>query len=233
MATNTILRPEALIRLVSVSKTYPSPAGDLTVLRNINLTLQPGCLTAVVGRSGSGKTTLLNMLAGIDLPTRGEVMIANQVVNQLDEDARALWRGLKVGIVFQFFQLIPTLTVLENVLLPMELVNHRPHGSRVERARSLLEQLEIAPQADQYPALLSGGQQQRAAIARALANDPEVIIADEPTGNLDSRTAAQVFILFRGLAAQGKNVVIVTHDPNLANQADRTIRIEDGQITNN
>ena len=219
-----------LIQLEALTRVYPTPAGPVTVLQDINVNIASGQLAAITGKSGSGKSTLLNLLTGIDRPTSGSVMIGGEAIHDLDEDQRAAWRGRNLGIVFQFFQLIPTLTVLENVLLPMELSGHIPARQRKARALALLEQVDIRAQADKFPMTLSGGQQQRAAIARALANDPGLLVADEPTGNLDSQTAAQVFDLFRQLAAQGKTIVMVTHDRELAARADQVIPLADGKI---
>jgi len=219
-----------LIQLVNLSRVYPTPAGPLTVLHGIDVNIAPGMLVAITGKSGSGKSTLLNLLTGIDQPTSGRVTVGGTAIHELNEDQRAIWRGRNLGIVFQFFQLIPTLTVLENVILPMELSGCIPAAQRKARALALLEQVDIREQANKFPAALSGGQQQRAAIVRALANDPALVVADEPTGNLDSQTAAQVFDLFRSLAAQGKTIVMVTHDRELAAGAGQVITLIDGKI---
>jgi ABC-type lipoprotein export system ATPase subunit len=219
-----------LIQLEALTRVYPTPAGPVTVLQDVNVNIASGQLAAITGKSGSGKSTLLNLLTGIDRPTSGHVVIGGEAIHDLNEDQRAAWRGRNLGIVFQFFQLIPTLTVLENVLLPMELSGSIPARQRKARALALLEQVDIHAQADKFPMTLSGGQQQRAAIARALANDPGLLVADEPTGNLDSQTATQVFDLFCQLAAQGKTVVMVTHDRELAARADQVIPLADGKI---
>ncbi len=219
-----------LIQLENLTRVYPTPAGPLAVLKGIDLSLAPGQLVAITGKSGSGKSTLLNLLTGIDRPTAGRVIIGGAAIHELDEDQRAAWRGQHVGIVFQFFQLIPTLTILENVLLPMELSGYLSAAQRKPRALTLLEQMGIREQAGKFPSALSGGQQQRAAIARALANDPALLVADEPTGNLDSQTAAQVFELFRAQATQGKTVVMVTHDREFALRAGQVITLADGKI---
>jgi putative ABC transport system ATP-binding protein len=187
-------------------------------------------MTAVVGKSGSGKSTVLNLLAGLDQPTSGLVHVAGQPLHELSESALASWRGRHVGVVFQFFQLLPTLTVLENVILAMEFVGAFAAPEREPRARALLDRVGIADQADKLPSRLSGGQQQRAAIARALANDPAILVADEPTGNLDSKTGASVVELFQGLASQGKTIVIVTHDDEIAGRAGRVVRLADGRV---
>lgn len=219
-----------LVCLEGLVKEYPTPAGPLPVLKGINLRIERGRLVAIVGKSGSGKSTLLNLLTGLDRPSRGRVVVAGTAVHELDEDRRAAWRGRNLGIVFQFFQLVPTLTVLENVLLPMELTDLVPARQRLERACGLLEQVGILEQARKFPAALSGGQQQRAAIARALANNPALVVADEPTGNLDAQTAAQVFDLFRALAQRGTTVVMVTHDGDLAAQAQQVVTLVDGRM---
>jgi len=221
---------EPVIDVRAVTKTYPGPAGDLPALRDVDLQVAAGQFLAVVGRSGSGKTTLLNLLAGIDRPTAGAVRIAGTDVHTLREARLAAWRGRTVGLVFQFFQLLPTLTVAENVMLPMDFCGTVAPRKRRPAAMDLLAQVGIAEQADKLPATLSGGQQQRAAIARALANDPPVVLADEPTGNLDSATAAAVLELFTGLARAGKAVVMVTHERDLSGYADRQITLADGRV---
>ena len=187
----------------------------------------------MVGKSGSGKSTLINMITGIDNPTSGEVWVATTPVHRLDQEQLAAWRGKNVGVVFQFFQLLPTLTVMENIVLPMDFCNIFPPRERNARAMSLLEKVGIAEQADKLPANLSGGQQQRAAIARALANDPQILAADEPTGNLDSHTSDAVMQLFADLAAEGKTVVMVTHERDLSRFFTRTIMLSDGSIVSN
>jgi putative ABC transport system ATP-binding protein len=219
-----------MITLSNVSKTYPSAAGGFTALADINLAIAPGEFTVVVGASGSGKSTLLALLAGIDRPTQGTVQIGATAVHTLSERAMSAWRGRNVGIVFQFFQLLPTLTALENVLLPMDFCGTWVSGERRTRALTLLDRLGVADQADKFPSKLSGGQQQRVAIARALANQPAVILADEPTGNLDSRTAAAILQLFRELAREGQTVVMVTHEPGARRLASRTITLSDGRV---
>jgi putative ABC transport system ATP-binding protein len=220
------------VHLRSLVKTYAGSAGEFTAVRDIDLTVASGEMVAVVGKSGSGKSTLLNLVAGIDRPTTGEVWVGGTPVHTLSEDQIATWRGQNVGVVFQFFQLLPTLTVLENVMLPMDFCGTLPIGQREERAMRLLEQVGVADQAGKLPASLSGGQQQRAAIARALANDPPVLVADEPTGNLDSRNATQVLEFFRSLAESGKTVLLVTHEREIAQYSSRIIRLVDGQIVN-
>jgi putative ABC transport system ATP-binding protein len=220
----------ALIRLRGVIKQYETAAGAYTALRGIDLAIDRGEFVAIVGKSGSGKSTLINMITGIDRPTSGEVLVAGASLGGMSEDQLAVWRGRSIGIIFQFFQLLPTLTVAENVMLPMDFCNVGSAGERRARAAELLERMELSEQADKLPAALSGGQQQRVAIARSLANDPPLLVADEPTGNLDSRTADSIFQLFKQLAAQGKTVVMVTHDNDLARRADRAVLVADGQI---
>jgi ABC-type lipoprotein export system ATPase subunit len=223
---------EPLITLRQVHKVYQTAAGGYTALRNIDLAIDQGEFVGVIGRSGSGKSTLINMITGIDRPTSGEVLVGDTPVHTLSENQTARWRGRNLGIVFQFFQLLPTLSVIENVMLPMDFCKTYPLGERRKRALRLLEMTEMADQADKSPAALSGGQQQRVAIARALANDPPIIIADEPTGNLDSRTAENMFRLFENLTAEGKTVVMVTHDSSLARRVTRTVLIVDGEVVN-
>jgi putative ABC transport system ATP-binding protein len=220
----------ALIDLRDVVKTYETGAGDVTVLKGITLRVQPGEFVSVVGPSGSGKSTLLNMITGIDRPTRGEVIVGGEAVHELSENQLARWRGRNVGVVFQFFQLLPTLTILENVILPMDFCNAYKRRERRKRAMNLLEQVGIAGHADKLPSGLSGGEQQRAAIARALANDPELVVADEPTGNLDTATAAELFALFDSLVAQGKTLIVVTHDRSLSVRTERVLHLLDGRL---
>src|ERR1019366_1375739 len=196
-----------MIKLRGLSKIYHTPAGEFAALRNIDLQIAAGEFVAIVGKSGSGKSTLLNLLGGIDFPTSGTVEVGGTAIQGLDQSRLAAWRGRRVGIVFQFFQLLPTLTVAENVMLPMDLCATFARRERRPRALALLERLHIADQADKLPAALSGGQQQRAAIARALANDPALVVADEPTGNLDSATAHEVMGLLAALAREGKTVI--------------------------
>ncbi len=211
-------------------KTYKTEAGDTTVLKNISLQVQAGEFVSVVGPSGSGKSTLLNMITGLDQPTGGEVMACGEAIHTLNENQLARWRGRHVGVIFQFFQLLPTLTILENVMLPMDFGNIYSGRQRKERALHLLEQVGIADQAGKLPPALSGGQQQRAAIARSLSNDPALIVADEPTGNLDTATAKEVFALFEVLVAQGKTLFVVTHDREMSARSQRVIQILDGRI---
>ncbi|MFZ1771380.1 MAG: ABC transporter ATP-binding protein, partial [Caldilinea sp.] len=219
-----------LIALRNVTKSYATPAGEFQALKGIGLEIASGEFVAVIGKSGSGKSTLSNMITGIDRPTAGEVMVAATPVHKLSEGRTAEWRGRNVGVVFQFFQLLPTLTVLENILLPMDFCNMYSTRERKVRAYHLLEQVEMTDHADKLPTALSGGQQQRVAIARSLANDPAIIVADEPTGNLDSRTAAAVFHLFENLVRDGKTILMVTHDEDMAKRVTRTVTIADGRI---
>jgi putative ABC transport system ATP-binding protein len=220
----------AMIALRNVVKQYETAAGAYTALRGIDLTVDRGEFVAIVGKSGSGKSTLINMVTGIDRPTSGGVHVADTDLVKLDEGRLAEWRGRNLGIIFQFFQLLPTLTVAENVMLPMDFCDIGTARQRQSRAEALLERMELLEQANKLPSALSGGQQQRVAIARALANDPGLLIADEPTGNLDSRTAESIFQLFKDLVAQGKTVVMVTHDNDLARRAGRAVVVADGQI---
>jgi putative ABC transport system ATP-binding protein len=219
-----------MIELSNVSKVFPGGQGGFTALQHVDLRLPAGEFIAIVGKSGSGKSTLLNLIAGIDRPTTGEVRVLGTDVHTLDESRLAAWRGRHVGVVFQFFQLLPTLTVAENVMLPMDFCGTlAPRPARV-RALRLLGQMGIANQADKLPSSLSGGEQQRAAIARALANDPAVIVADEPTGNLDSETSQAVLNLLAGLAEEGKSVLMVTHERDLTRFAQRVVTLADGKV---
>jgi putative ABC transport system ATP-binding protein len=221
-----------IIDLHDVNKYYKTAIGDFHALNSIDLQIHPGEFVSIIGKSGSGKSTLLNMITGIDRPTTGEVFVNGQAVHELNENRMARWRGKNLGIVFQFFQLLPTISVIENIMLPMDFCRTYPMREREKRALELLAMVELADHAYKLPTALSGGQQQRVAIARALANDPPVIIADEPTGNLDSRTAESVFAMFNQLVAQGKTIIIVTHDSGLARQTHRTALIVDGEIVN-
>lgn len=222
----------AIIDARGVTKVYSLPAGDFTALHEIDLQVEAGEFLAVVGRSGSGKTTLLNLLAGIDRATTGTVTIDGTDLGTLNESSLARARGKSIGLVFQFFQLLPTLTVLENVMLPMDFAGGSTSAQRRSRALDLLDRVGIVEQADKLPSTLSGGQQQRAAIARALANDPPVLLADEPTGNLDSATADAVLALFASLADSGKAVVMVTHDRDASGFASRLLTLADGRVSN-
>lgn len=199
-------------------------------LKDINLQIRDGEFVGLIGKSGSGKSTLLNMIGGIDRPSSGAVEVGNTSVQDLKENKLAHWRGRTVGFVFQFFQLLPTLTAAENVMLPMDFCKTFPVRERRQRAVSLLERVGVGQQADKLPATLSGGEQQRVAIARALANEPAVVLADEPTGNLDSVTAQAVFDLFREMATAGTTVVIATHEADITRVIDRTLEISDGVL---
>lgn len=218
------------IHLQQVSKWYRSPAGHFDALKSIDLHIGSNQYVAIIGKSGSGKSTLLNMLTGIDHPSQGSVRINSTDVHTLDESKLAKWRGANIGIVFQFFQLIPTLTILENILLAMDFVDIVPRHERKKRAQMLLSQVGILQHAAKLPAALSGGEQQRAAIARALANDPPILVADEPTGNLDSKTGEAVRQLFRDLVKEGKTVIVVTHEAVTSPDYDRIITLSDGAI---
>ena len=220
-----------MIKLQGLSKTYSTPAGDYTALRNIDLQIADGEFVAIIGKSGSGKSTLLNLMGGIDSPTSGMVEIGGTALPRLSQTRLAAWRGRNVGFVFQFFQLLPTLTVAENVMLPMDFCRTYPVRERRKRAMDLLDYVGAAPQANKLPSALSGGEQQRVAIARALANDPPVILADEPTGNLDSMTAGAVLNLFRSMANAGTTVVIATHEADISRVVDRKVELADGGLT--
>jgi putative ABC transport system ATP-binding protein len=218
------------IEVSDLVKTYPLSAGEVVAIDHLSLDIAQGEFVAVVGRSGSGKTTLLNLLAGIDRPTSGTVHAAGADLGSLSESGLAAWRGRNVGLVFQFFQLLPTLTVIENVMLPMDFARKIPVGERRDRAQHLLERVGIGDQADKLPATLSGGQQQRAAIARALANDPPLVLADEPTGNLDSTTAEAVLKLFADLNTEGRTIVVVTHERDIRSIVGREVTLVDGRV---
>lgn len=224
--------PQILIKLHGVEKYFKSAAGDYHALKSIDLEIGRGEFVGIIGRSGSGKSTLINMITGIDRPSSGEVRVGETAVHKLSENQMARWRGRNLGIVFQFFQLLPNLSVIENVMMPMDLCSIYPIWERRKHALELLEMVEMREHAEKLPSALSGGQQQRVAIARALANNPPLIIADEPTGNLDSKTADAMFRLFENLATEGKTVVMVTHDSSLARRVSRTVLIVDGEVVN-
>jgi ABC-type lipoprotein export system ATPase subunit len=221
-----------IIDLRDVHKYYKTAIGDYHALNSIDLQINSAEFVSIIGKSGSGKSTLLNMITGIDHPTSGEVYVNGTAVHELGENRMARWRGKNLGIVFQFFQLLPTISVIENIMLPMDFCRTFPMREREKRALALLELVELAEHAYKLPTALSGGQQQRVAIARALANDPPIVIADEPTGNLDSKTADSVFELFNSLVSQGKTIIVVTHDSGLAKRTHRTALIADGEIVN-
>jgi putative ABC transport system ATP-binding protein len=220
-----------LVQVIDLVKSFPMGGGKITVLNGISLDVKPGEFVSVVGPSGNGKSTLLNMITGIDRPSNGEVIVNNLQIHKLSENKLAAWRGKHVGIIFQFFQMLPALSLMQNIMLPMDLAGKYKLRERRERAMGLLDVVGLADQANKLPGMVSGGQQQRAAIARALANDPELVIADEPTGNLDTRNANDVFDLFLQLVEQGKTLIMVTHDKELARRVPRVVEIIDGKIT--
>ena len=219
-----------IIDLREVNKYYQTAVGDYHALEGVDLQINAGEFVSIIGKSGSGKTTLLNMITGIDRPSTGEVWVNGTAVHGLTENKMARWRGKNLGIVFQFFQLLPMISVIENIMLPMDFCRTYPMNERRQRAMELLELVELADHAHKLPTALSGGQQQRVAIAHALANDPPVVIADEPTGNLDSKTAESVFALFNNLVAKVKTIIIVTHDSGLAKRTSRIEHIVDGEM---
>ncbi len=219
-----------LINLEKVSRSFGPASSRFDALKEIDLIIKQGEYIAIVGKSGSGKSTLLNMLTGIDHPSSGSVTINGTVVHTLNESSLATWRGKNIGIVFQFFQLIPTLTIIENILMAMDFVGVIPQKDRKKRAEALLTQTGILSQANKFPSTLSGGEQQRAAIARALANDPPIIVADEPTGNLDSKTTEVIKSLFSGLVKAGKTVIVVTHEQVSRTEFGRIITLKDGRV---
>ena len=223
-------RMAPLIQLRGVGKTYATAAARYEALKPLSLDIDKGECVAVVGKSGSGKTTLINLVTGIDTPTAGELCVAGQDLHRMSQEALAVWRGKTVGVVFQFFQLLPSLTIAENIMLPMDFCRQFRPAERRQRALSLLDRVGIADQAGKLPADLSGGQQQRAAIARALANDPPILIADEPTGNLDSKTSDDVMRLLVALAGEGKTVLTVTHERDLTRFFTRIVSLHDGAI---
>lgn len=223
---------DALIKMRNVVKTFKNAAGEFTVLHGIDLTIRRGDFVAIVGKSGSGKSTLLNMITGIDHPSSGQVVIDGTDIYRLTESQRSLWRGKNLGIIFQFFQLLPMLTLLENVMLPMDYIGLYDFDERPKRAMELLEMVGLKKQAHTLPLAVSTGQQQAAAIARALATDPPLLVADEPTGNLDSRAAEAIIDLFGELVKNGKTIVMVTHDPSLTARTSRTVTISDGILIN-
>jgi len=220
-----------VIEIDRVARSYETPAGAFPALRAVDLRIGAGEAIAVVGKSGSGKSTLLNLIGGIDSPTRGEIRVAGVAVDRLKGDALARWRGKTVGFVFQFFQLLPTLTAAENVMLPMDFRDVTPPRERRPKALAILQRVGLAAHADRLPSALSGGEQQRVAIARAMANDPPVVLADEPTGNLDSATAREVLALLRRLADAGTTVVVATHERDLGEFADRVVTVADGVVS--
>ena len=228
---STGMQEQAFIRLGQVEKAYPTPAGNVRALKGIDLKVRKGEFVGVVGKSGAGKSTLVNMVTGIDKPTAGRISVGSHAIHEMSEDQVANWRGRNVGVIFQFFQLLPMLTVAQNVMLPMDFAGlFNSPKERRERALHLLEQVEIAEQADKLPTAVSGGQRQRVAIARALANDPGFLAADEPTGNLDTKTSEAVFRVFEKLVDEGKTILMVTHDMELASRVTRTLHLADGEF---
>jgi putative ABC transport system ATP-binding protein len=225
-------KAKQFINLSNVTKSYEGQGKIYEALKGVDLSISEGEYVGIIGKSGSGKTTLLNMFTGIDRPTFGEIKINNRILNSLTENQMTVWRGRNVGIIFQFFQLLPTLTVLENVMLPMDFCNKIPSNERKNRALSLLRKVGIEEHANKLPSSLSGGEQQRIAIARALANDPSIIAADEPTGNLDSKTAEMVFKIFDNLVLEGKTILLISHDKEVSKRVQRCITVADGVIVN-
>ncbi|MBE7469464.1 MAG: ABC transporter ATP-binding protein [Anaerolineales bacterium] len=222
---------DKIIEVKDVIKNFKVGDGEVTILKGISFDVKPGEFVSIVGPSGNGKSTLLNMITGIDRPSGGEVIVTGREVHKMSENKLASWRGEHVGIIFQFFQMLPALSLLQNVILPMDFANKYSPKERRERAMQLLEIVGLADQAEKLPSMVSGGQQQRAAIARALANDPPLLVGDEPTGNLDTRTATDVFELFSKLVEQGKTMIMVTHDKELAKRVPRVVEITNGKIT--
>ena len=226
------LRPATspLIELAGVEKTYRTGSVSYRALRGVDLAIERGDMVAIVGPSGSGKSTIMNMITGIDRPSAGTVTVDGQRIDEMSEEELAIWRGQRVGVVFQFFQLLPTLTALENAMLPLDFSRRVPKRERRALALHNLELVGLADKADNLPSEMSGGQQQRVAIARALAADPPLLIGDEPTGNLDTRTAAEMFDLLHRLNGEGSTVMYVTHDMELASRAQRIVTIRDGVV---
>ena len=223
-------KEKAFINLRNIVKRFEGKGDIFIALNDINLNISSGEYVGIVGKSGCGKTTLLNMICGIDRPTSGEIVVDKKPIQSFTESQMAVWRGKNIGVVFQFFQLLPTLSVLENVMLPMDFCNTFPIKERKKRGLLLLKKVCVEEQADKFPSSLSGGEQQRVAIARALANEPQIIVADEPTGNLDSRTAEMVFEIFDRLVEEGKTVLLVSHDRDIAKRVNRCITLADGKI---
>lgn len=218
------------IKLMNLSKVFQAASMQFVALSDINIAFHQHEFTAIVGRSGSGKSTLMNMITGIDKPTSGKVIVDGMEIHSLPETNMAKWRGENLGIVFQFYQLIPVLSLVENVMLPMQIAGKYSHTDRIERAHDLLNQVGLQKYAQKRPYMVSGGQQQSTAIARALANDPPILIADEPTGNLSSGEAEKIFNIFQSLSSSGKTIIMVTHDEDLAKRAKRVLKLVDGRI---
>ena len=229
--TYAMSTPEAVIEMHGIVKIFKNAAGEFAALKGIDLTIDRGAFVSIVGKSGSGKSTLLNMITGIDHPTKGQMIIGGMdIYTDVTESQRSRWRGRNLGIVFQFFQLLPMLTLLENVMLSMDFAEMYDFDERPERALKMLKLVELEPFANKLPVLVSTGQQQLAAIARALACDPPLLVADEPTGNLDSKSASTIIDLFEELSHRGKTVLMVTHDPSLTSRTTRNLTIADGLI---
>jgi putative ABC transport system ATP-binding protein len=224
-------RPEPFVHLQNVSKTYRTAAGDVPALKDVSIELWRGEFVGIVGRSGAGKSTLINVLAGVDRVTSGRIEIGGVCVTDLGEDSIALWRGRNVGVIYQSFELLPQLSLLGNVVLTMDLAGNYQGRASLERAGALLAEVGLAAHVHKPPTRISGGQQQRVAIARALANDPPLVVADEPTGNLDSATAEEILCLFEHLVVRDKTIVMVTHDETMVGRFSRVLRIADGQVT--
>lgn len=222
---------EYIVQVKDVVKSFKVGDGEVTILKGISFDVKNGEFVSIVGPSGNGKSTLLNMITGIDRPSGGDVIVTGRNLNKMSENQMAAWRGEHVGIIFQFFQMLPALSLLQNVILPMDFANKYSSKERRERAMHLLDIVGLADQAAKLPSMVSGGQQQRAAIARALANDPPLLVGDEPTGNLDERTAFDVFDLFQRLVDEGKSMLMVTHDKELAHRVPRVVEITNGKIT--
>ena len=220
-----------IVDVQEVVKKFSLGTTEITILKGISFKVYSGEFVIIVGPSGNGKSTLLNMCTGIDYPSGGKVLVTGQDIHEMNANDQSLWRGESVGIIFQFFQMMPSLTLLNNVMLPMELAGKYPGRQRRERAEYLLELVDLAEQMHKLPSMVSGGQQQRAAISRAIANDPPLLIADEPTGNLDPKSAQVVFNIFKQLVNEGKTIMMVTHDKDLAGQVSRQIEIVNGRIT--
>jgi len=220
-----------IIEIKDIDKDYQVGGNQVQVLKGLNLSVEAGEFVAITGPSGNGKSTLLNMITGIDRPTRGSVFVNGCPVHEMNENQLATWRGENVGIIFQFFQLLPSLSLMQNIIMPMEFAGKYNRKERRQRAMHLLETVGLADQAHKLPGMVSGGQQQRAAIARALANDPPLLIGDEPTGNLDSQTADTIFELFQSLVSQGKTMLMVTHDVEIAQRMPRIVEIRNGIIS--
>ncbi len=222
----------SLVEMRGIVKTFANAAGEFTALRGIDLSVKKGEFVALIGKSGSGKSTLLNMLTGIDHPTTGKVIVGGVDVYAMSESKRSLWRGRNLGIVFQFFQLLPMLNLLENVMLPMDYVGMYEIDERPKKAMALLRMVGLEEHAQKLPRAVSTGQQQSAAIARALSTNAPIIVADEPTGNLDSRSANHIIDLFTELSTRGKTIIMVTHDSSMTKRTSRTVVISDGVLVN-